>query len=176
MSVIDLDINVEQLRVAVADVSATQAQAEKALLSTLAKFAAWLHAKSAKGLSTELGIQQKVIRRRLKKFGLRKRNGGAEITVFYGLNPIALIYLQPKKRAAGISASGGRYVPKGFIAKGQVFKRRGAKRLPIDKQVADIKDQADVYIEDNLLGTAEFDAKFFSLFEHELKWRTQTRQ
>lgn len=175
MSVIDLDIDAEQLRIAVADVSATQQQAEKALLSTLAKMATWLQAKSIKALSAELGIQQKVIRRRLKKFGLRKRNGGAEITVFYGLNPIALIYLSPKKRAGGIGASGGRYVKGGFIAKGQVFKRRGAARLPIEKQVAEIKDQADVYIEDHLLGTAEFEAKFFQLFEHEIKWRTQTQ-
>lgn len=176
MSRVDIEIDASQLQLAVTDISATQQQAEKALNSTLGKMATWLKAKSVRGLSAALDIQQKVIRRRIKSFSLRRNSDGSEMTVFYGLDPVALIYLGPKKRPRGVSASGGRYVPGGFIAKGQVFKRKGSARLPIEKQVADIKDAADTFIEDHLLGTAEFEAQFFKIFEHELKWQTRTQK
>jgi hypothetical protein len=178
MSLIDLDIDAESLKGVVLDLAATEAQAEKALNSTLVKMASWLRSKSVKGLSQALTIQQKVIRRRLKSFRLQRRAGGSEITVWYGLDPIALINLQAKKSGAGVRAYGGRFVKSAFIAPGangtkQVFKRRGKARLPIDKQRADIEDKASTYIEDQLVGTAEFEARFFKTFEHELQWRTQ---
>ena len=136
-----------------------------------------------RGLSQHLAVQQKVIRRRLKSFRLQRKAGGSEITVWYGLDPIALIYLkakQNKRPGGGVRAYGGRFVKSAFIAAGkngkeQVFKRRGKARLPVDKQRADIEDKAGTYIEDQLVGTAEFEARFFKTFEHELQWRTRTQ-
>ena len=179
MSLVNLDIDAQSLQGVVLDLAATEQQAEKALNSTLVKMAGWLRSKSVKGLSQKLTIQQKVIRRRLKSFRLQRRAGGSSITVWYGLDPIALIYLQAKQGRAGVRAYGGRFVQSAFIANGQngnrqVFKRRGKARLPIDKQRADIEDKANTYIEDDLVGTAEFEARFFKTFEHELQWRTQT--
>lgn len=176
---IDIDVRADGLQQIALDLAATEQQATKALRSTLNKMAAWLRAKSVKGLSQELAIGQKVMRRRLKSFRLTSRPGGGQVTIWYGLDPIALIYLNAKQTKKGVSAMGGRFVQSGFIApvKGgrQVFKRRGKDRLPIDKQRAEVKDKADIYIEDRLIGTEEFEARFFTIFERELKWRTQTQ-
>lgn len=180
MALVNLDIDARDLQGVILDLAATEQQAEKALNSTLVKMAGWLRSKSVKGLSGALAIQQKVLRRRLKSFRLQRRAGGSEITVWYGLDPIALIYLQARQNKSGVKAYGGRFVQSAFIANGsngnrQVFKRRGKGRLPIDKQRADIEDKANTYIEDELVGAAEFEARFFKTFEHELQWRTQTR-
>lgn len=180
MALIDLQIEPENLQGVVLELAATEAQAEKALNTTLVKMASWLRSKSVKGLSKELAIQQKVLRRRLKSFRLKRRSGGSEITVWYGLDPIALIYLQARKNKQGVKAYGGRFVQSAFIASGrngksQVFKRRGKERLPVDKQRAEIEDKANTFIEDQLVGTEEFEARFFKTFEHELQWRTRTQ-
>lgn len=176
---IDIEVSADGLRQIQLDLAATEALATKALQSTLGKMAAWLRSKSVKGLSQHLTIQQKVMRRRLKSFRLTRKPGGGSITVWYGLDPIALIYLNAKQTRTGVSAMGGRFVSSGFIAatKGgrQVFKRRGKARLPIDKQRVDIEDKAATYIEDRLVGADEFEAQFFTIFERELKWRTQTQ-
>jgi len=177
---IDLEVSSEGLQQIQLDLAATEAQALKALNSTLTKMAAWLRSKSVKGLSANLQIQQKVMRRRLRAFRLSRHPNGGQITVWYGLDPIALIYLGARQTKGGVSAMGGRFVQSAFIANGrngnrQVFKRQGKKRLPIDKQKAEIEDKANTYIEDQLLGTEEFEARFFTIFERELKWRTQTQ-
>lgn len=176
---INLEIDAKSLDRLVVDLDATDEQAKKALNTTLNKMATWLKGKSAKGLSGELGMQQKIIRRRIKNIGLTRRGNGSEIAVWYGLNPVALIYLQARQTKRGVKASGGRFVDGGFIANGknsnrQVFKRRGKERLPIDKQRAEVEDKAGAFIENNLLGASEFDARFFQIFEHELKWQTRT--
>ena len=173
---IDLEIDAEGLQQVALDLAATDAQAEQALNSTLVKMAAWLRSKSVKGLSQNLVVPQKVIRRRLKSFRLQRRASGSEITVWYGLDPIALIYLQARQNKSGVKAYGGRFVQSAFIAPGangnrQVFKRRGKARLPIEKQRTDIEDKANTYIEDELVGAAEFEERFFKTFEHELQWR-----
>lgn len=176
----NLVVDAPDLQGVVTDLAATEAQVQKALNSTLGKMAAWLRSISAKGLSKELAIQQKVIRRRLKLFRLHRNSSGSEIKVWYGLDPIAMIYLQPRQNKQGVKAYGGRFAKSAFIAAGsngnrQVFRRREKSRLPLDKQRADIVDKASIYIEDNLLGTEEFEARFFKTFEHELQWRTRTQ-
>ena len=177
---INLVVDAPSLEGVITDLAATEAQVQKALNSTLNKMATWLRSISAKGLSKELAIQQKVIRRRLKLFRLHRNGDGSEVKVWYGLDPIAMIYLQPKQNKQGVRAYGGRFSKSAFIAAGsngnrQVFKRRGKERLPLDKQRADIVDKASIYIEDNLLGTNEFEAQFYKIFEHELQWRTSTQ-
>lgn len=174
---INLDLDVEGIERTARDLQATQAQIQKALKSALAKLARWLRTQSLRGLSTKLEISQKVLRRRLKTFKVKHSANGSEVTIWYGLNPIALIYLGARRTQKGVTA-GKRRVEGGFIATSkrqgpQVFKRRGAARLPIDPQRADVSDQANVYIEDNLLGTAAYDQQFMKLFTHELRWRTR---
>jgi hypothetical protein len=177
---IDFEISSGDLQRLVLDLVATEAQAKKALNSTLRKMATWLKTRSLKGLSKTLQIQQKVMRRRLKSFRLKSTATGSSITIFYGLNPVALIYLQAKKGGGGIVASGGRSVSGGFIAKTpgggqQVFKRIGSARLPIAKQSADVQEPSENYLE-HQLDAAAFEAQFFKTFEHELQWQTRIRQ
>lgn len=177
MSLVNLDISALGLDRLVVELDATLDQAEKALNSTLVKMASWLRTRSVRGLSKELAIQQKVIRRRLKSFRLKKGTDGSSITVWYGLDPVAMIYLGARQTKKGVTAGKHRR-DSAFIAKGanggrQVFKRQGKARLPIDKQVLDVNDKAETFLEDKLIGAAEFEAQFFRTFERELKWRTR---
>lgn len=177
MALVSLDVSALGIDRLVQDLAATEEQAEKALRSTLVKVASWLRTRSVRGLSKELAVQQKVLRRRLKTFRLKKSADGASITVWYGLDPVALIYLGARKTGRGVTAGkhkrDGAFIAKGANANKQVFKRRGKARLPIDKQVLDINDQAETYLEDKLIGGAELESYFFTVLERELKWRTR---
>ncbi len=161
------------------DIAATEDQTRKALRSTLNKMAAWLRVRSVKGMSKALEIQQRVIRRRLKAVKFQDTADGGVAKVWYGLNPVAMIYLGAKKAPGGVAASGGRFVAGAFIAKGrgkgspQVFKRVGKDRLPLHREEAAIQKQSSSYLEGGVVKSAEFEAQFWKTFEHELKWRTQ---
>jgi len=179
MGIIDLDLEAQGIRQAVLDLQATEAQVNRALNSTMGKMARWMRTKSVRGLSKELQVQQKIIRRRLKTFRMKRTADGASITVWYGLDPIGMIYLGARQTQKGVTA-GKHKVDGGFIRPGrngarQVFKRRGGARLPLDKQRLDIQDKANTYLEDNVIGDTDFEAQFYKTFEHELAWRTRTR-
>ncbi len=160
------------------NLAATEQQAKKALRSTLNKMAAWVRTRSMKGMSKALQIQQKIIRRRLKAVKFRDTPDGGAAKVWFGLNPVGMIYLGAKQTSSGVSAQGGRQVKGAFIAQGkgggrQVFKRVGKARLPIQKQTAKIQQPSEQYIEKGVLTSAEFEAQFWKTFEHELKWQTR---
>lgn len=176
---IDINIDARQLERVVVDLAATETEARRALNSTLRRMASWVRTRSTRGLSAELAIQQKIVRRRIKSTRLQRLGDGASVKVWFGLNQISLIWLQPRQSGAGVKAAGGRFVEGGFIASGkrggrQVFKRKGRARLPIEKQRAEIEPKANTFLESKVVKSAEFEAQFFKTFEHELKWRTQT--
>jgi hypothetical protein len=180
MSFINLDIHADRLTQLQADLQATDTDVRQALRSTLGKMARWMRTKSARGLSKELDVKQKAIRKRLKSFRVKSKGDQTEITVWYGLDPIDFMDLAPRQTLAGVSA-GRRRAAGAFIAQGRggakkVFKRKGQGRLPIEKQVVEIQDKADVWIEDQMLGGQEFDSQFLKTFERELEWRTQKRK
>lgn len=158
---------------------ATEAQVEAAMRSTYGRMGRWLRTRAMRGLSSKLRIQQKILRARVKTFRIEGGivNGGAGAKVWFGLRPISLMRLNARQSGKGVRAAGGRYIEGAFIAnfKGrpQVLKRTGSARLPIEVQNADIADESTIFIEDELIGTAEFDSQFFKYLEHELKWRTR---
>jgi hypothetical protein len=129
-------------------------------------------------LSKELQILQRVIRRRLKAVKFRQTKDGGMAKVWYGLDPVAMIWLGAKQNSTGVTAQGGRTVAGGFIAtmknghKG-VFKRRGTARLGINEQAAAIQTPAERYIADAVIFAGRFEAQFWKTFEHELKWQTR---
>jgi hypothetical protein len=170
---IDLEIDGHQLDQMVLDMAATEDQARLALRSTLNKMAAWLRVRSVKGLSKELRMQQAIIRRRLRAVKFKQTPDGGVAKVWYGLNPVDLIWLKAKETGSGVSAQGGRFVKGGFIATKQVFKRTGAARLPIQKQSDAIEKPAEKTIAADGIMSAEFERQFWKTFEHELKWRTR---
>lgn len=155
----------------VAELQATPNQCTKALRSTLSKMARWLQTRTTKGLSAELQVQQKIIRRRLRKTNIIATSEGYTIRLWYGLNDISLIHLNARETKKGVTA-GKRKVDGAFIAKGQVFKRAGKSRLPIEKQAVVIKKQADDYLE-SAIDERAFEAQFMKTFEHELRWQTR---
>lgn len=177
---ISIKIDASDLQRAIVELSATKAEAERALRSTLRKMASWVRTRSIKGLSEKLRLQQKVIRHRLRSIKARNTPGGAVVSIWYGLNPIDLIHLQARQNAKGVRASGGRFVQSAFIPKGgkahQVFKRVGKSRLPLEKQTADIEADAEKFLGEGLLNSPAFEAQFFKTFEHELKWQTRTQK
>lgn len=177
---VNLDIEAQGIEQAITDLNATEGQVLQALRSTLTKMASWMRTRSVRGLSSHLQVQQKIIRRRLRTFRLKRSTDGASVTVWYGLDPISLIYLGARQTKQGVTA-GKHTRPGAFIANGrnnnrQVFKRRGKDRLPLDKQRLDVNDKASTYLEDNVIGDVEFESQFYKFFEHELKWRTRTQK
>lgn len=174
---ISVEIDARDIERVVKELGATAQQVQRALNSTLRKMASWVKTRSVRGLSGELAIQQKVIRKRLRAIKFRRTSdGGAEVKLWYGLNPISLIYLGAKQNAKGVRASGSRFVQSAFIPKnkrGAVFKRVGKSRLPIEKQTAEIQTKAERFLDDGLLNSPEFESQFFKTLMHELKWQTR---
>jgi hypothetical protein len=177
---ISVEIDARDINRVIRELRATDMQVKRALNSTLRKMASWVKTRSIRGLSSELQIQQKIIRRRLRTIKAKKTpGGGAEVKVWYGLDPIGLIYLGAKQNKQGVRAAGGRQVKGAFIAKMRgggrnVFKRKGKARLPIEKQEADIEGKAERFLDDGLLNSPSFMAQFFKTLTHELKWQTRT--
>ncbi|WP_290876936.1 phage tail protein [Aquabacterium sp.] len=180
---IDISVHADQLDQIVLDLAASEDQVEKALRSTISKMANWLRARTVRGLSDELKMQQRIIRRRLKAFKFKQTARGGMATVWYGLNPVGMIYLgakQDKSPGGGVTVKQGavRNVPGAFIATMRnghegVFKRRDKKRLRIDEQETPIQGPANQYLAQAAVLSAEFTAQFFKTFEHELQWRTR---
>ena len=174
-----IEFDVEGLQAMVDAYGATEAQFTAAMRSTYGRMARWLRTQSVRGLSSQLRIPQKILRRRLRTYrlqgGVGSRGEGAK--VWYGLRPIPFSALSPRETSKGVRTAGGRFEEGAFIAKLfgrlQVLKRVGKARVPLRAVYADIVDESTIYIEDNLVGTAEFDAQFFKILERELKWRTQ---
>jgi hypothetical protein len=176
---LSIDIQGDQVSNLAALLGATEHQAQAALRSTYGRMGKWLRARALRGLAVKLGIPPKILRARVKTFrlahGVGSRGEGAK--VWFGLRDIALIRLRARESGKGVVAMGGRYVEGAFIAnlfgRRQVLKREGKARIPIRVVYAEISEPAQVFIEDVLIGTAEFDFQFFKFLEHELKWRTR---
>jgi hypothetical protein len=96
-----------------------------------------------KEMARETGIPESVIKKLARTKFSNKRD---YVRVWFGLNPVNLKDLKPKQDASGVTAGPAR-VPNGFIAKGnfkgkgQVFKRKGMARLPIQKQVYNVESK-----------------------------------
>ena len=176
---LSVDIDGDSIAALANTFGASQAQVEAAMRSTYAKMGRWLRTRAMRGLSSKLRIQQKILRGRVKTFRLQGgiTAGGAGAKVWFGLRPISLMRLNARPHGKGVRADGGRYIEGAFIinlrGRPQVVKRVGAARLPLETVNAEIAEPSTVYIEDELIGTAEFDFQFFKFLEHELKWRTQ---
>ena len=95
---------------------------------------------SVQKISEQTGLQPAIIRKRARvKVSLHRDR----ITVWFGLNTVNLSHMKPKQDAQGVTAGPAR-VAGGFIVSrlnGQVFVRKGLNRLPIKKQVYDIREK-----------------------------------
>ena len=154
---ISLDISAQGIESIIAELEPTEKQVNTALSRTLNKMAKWIQTRTVKGL------------RRMRKTTIQKTNTGWTINLWYGLNEISLIHLNARETKRGVT-SGKHKRDSAFIAKGQVFKRQGKGRLPLEKQTLEIKEKADSYLDGQAFSNG-YQEQFFKVLEHELKWQ-----
>ena len=96
------------------------------------------------------GLRVSAVRKRMF---LRYRYKDGYGRIWFGLSPVSLALLSPRKTAGGVRA-GPVTVPGGFMPGGSygktVFARRGRARLPVDKQYYDIKDMGEDVIRNRI--------------------------
>ena len=93
-------------------------------------------------MSQKTGVPTDVLKKMTRVKVSNKRDF---MRVWFGLNPLNLRDLKPKQDSSGVTAGPAR-VASGFIVKslkGHVFKRKGVARLPIRKQVYDVRTQGE---------------------------------
>lgn len=164
---IDLRASLMGLDRIAGQLDATPKQVDRALRITTNRMAAFLRRKAARELSKDLRVSLDVLRYRMKSLKAGGYNQGAhKARVWFGLNPLALKHLGPRQVAKGVKA-GPLYVKGAFMAKGQVFKRLGRKRLPIDQVTYPIRRPADETLE-GVISDSGFERRFLDTFEREL--------
>jgi hypothetical protein len=119
------------------DLGATQKQIEPAMRSAVSRVTRWAGNEAARRISKATKVTGKVIKGRMRVEVMGK--DGVLGRVWAGLRNIPLAAMKPRETKSGVTA-GPAKVPGGFIAKKQVFKRTGKKRLPIEKQTFSILD------------------------------------
>jgi hypothetical protein len=162
---IELNIDIDRLQVILTELRATERQVDLALRSTSLRMAGWLRARAVPDLSRILKIQQKQVRRRIKASFRRHGNG-----IWFGLNPVGAKWLKPRQVASGVNAEGGRHFTGAFIRKGQVYRRKTAKRMPVEIVEDPVEEKMQNYIEGSI-DTQEFENEFYRVFEREMRWR-----
>lgn len=168
------DLDEGQIEALREELQATSAQVNTALWRAIRRTARHYRAKAAREVRKELNVPAAVLKRRILVF-LKKGEQRHRGRIFFGLDPISLGKLSPRQTRTGVTTKVGRY-PGAFIAKGEVWKRRGPKRFPIDKQTFEIAEKGPqkdlwLWILDELF--ADIDDIFYRYFEHELRWATR---
>lgn len=169
------DIDVSKLRTVANDLGASEKQYRAAFSRACNRTAATLRKMSGKGLKTELQLRTLgILRKRLKTLRLKGRDGG--VALWYGLNdlPVSSFKCRVKQDDGGAWA-GEFYHEGGFVGsskygrKRTIFKRTGKGRLPIREQLQAIKDQADIYVEDEIF--IEVERVFWRHFVRDIEAR-----
>lgn len=176
---IHFDVDAQGLREVADQLGATDKQVRAALSRALRRTEASLRKLSSKGLTKELQLRTaQALRKRLRTIKLRTTGADSELALWYGLNslPVSSFKGRPKEDPAGAFA-GAFFFKDGFVAKSQykgrntIFKRQGAKRLPIEEQTIAIHDDAIVFIEDEIFVQTE--DIFWQHFRRDLQARVQ---
>ena len=172
---ITVQVDERRIRKALVESGLSEKQVQRAARSALKKTQAWVKSRSIKELSSELRIQQKIIRRRVRAVKPRNDSKGLKARIWYGVAPVAMINLGARQTSLGVRAQQGRFVRSAFISAGrkgaQVFKRKGRARLPIERQREEIASPAG-HVTSKMIRGTEVDDRFQRALSHELKWRS----
>lgn len=168
-------IGADELEDVAARFGATPRIVERAVRATVGKVGRWSRTRVRRGLARELDMPQRVFRRRVLSTRVRSRGGRIEVEVFVGLNPIPFDALNPRQTRQGLVAKKRRR-PGAFLARmpsGKVIgaSREGKSRLPIRREMIDIRKDGERWVEREFVTDREFAAYFMKTFEHEIKWR-----
>lgn len=175
---LNFDIDWNELKAVSGELQASEKQFKAALSRACNRTAATLRRMSARGLKDELQLRTlSVLRKRLKSIKL-KAKGKTGLVLWYGLNdlPVSSFKGRVRQTKEGADFRGhqfkGAFVAKsGIKGKRTVFKRTGSGRLPIAEQLLPIKDQADIFIEDEIFTQVE--AIFWNNFRRDLAARVK---
>jgi hypothetical protein len=152
-----------------AEFQATERQIHAAIKRAVSRTTRWAAKEAPRRVSKAVSVAAKIVKDRVYFRVLLDRDGYGRVWV--GLRPISLGALNPRQTKAGVSAGPAR-VPGAFIAKEQVFKRRGKERLPLDRQALEIEAEGRAIVD--ALGE-ELAPKCLSEFERELRWQTRPK-
>lgn len=158
---------------------ATNRELNAASNRAIRKTITWIKSKTLKEVSTQSGVQQKVLKDRARtSVDTSKKEG----KFWFGVWRVSLARLNPKQTKKGVKAGlrGSIYREGAFLAplknstlfKYQVFKRAGKKRLPIIKQVYDFRVSADT-IKNKIM--PQVPGEVTKKLRQELNWETSKR-
>lgn len=148
---IGIQIDGSELQRIAAEFGASEAQVRAAWRRAKSRTASRLRTQARKALRQELGLRSAaVLRARLR---LRNTRDGASLWV--GLNNMRASSFKGRVRAgaSGVSVAGQTFGG-AFLARGQVFRRVGSRRLPIEVQTVPIKDEGDAVLEGEVMRDA----------------------
>lgn len=173
-----IDIKTSDIERLIKDLDVDEKETIKALKMALRQTSTALKTLSLRELSKASGIQQKILRPRIKT---SVREQGLSAVIWYGLNPVGLIRLNPRQNKSGVQA-GKIFRKSAFLVsiksktgnlKQQVFRRLSDKRLPIEKQTVDVERIASRLVED-IIEKNYFEI-LFKKMEQQLKWEISKR-
>jgi len=173
------DIDLDELRSQVDGLEISEKVFKSMIGRACNRTAATLRKLSGKGLKNELQLRTLgTMRNRLRTIKLRGSRTG--VALWYGLNDLPVSVFKGRvKQDQGGAWSGDFYHAGGFVGKtkkgkGTIFKRKGTDRLPIVEQLNTIKDQADIYVEDEIFTQTE--EIFWGHFMRDLKAREKYKK
>lgn len=177
---IHFDIDGSQIEALRAELGLTEKQAKFALGRALRRTSATLKRQSERGLKSKLDVKKLAyLRRRLRLS--RLKNGNFEgARLWFGANdmPVSALRGRLRKTATGASFSGkagNHEFVGGFIRKSRrgwgrtILVRKGKARHPLREASAPVKDEMDIFIEDEVF--AEWDAIFWNHFRRDMEGR-----
>lgn len=144
-------------------------QLEAAINNAVNKTARWAKTLAAREIRAVTGLPAGKLKDRLKMFKL-----GFVRRIYFGLNPIPVSSLSPKRTKTGVKAKGGINIPGAFIVdngSGQsgVYKRRGKDAYSIDFLRVHFDEEALRIIRADI--EPDLEKVFLKNLEHELKWQ-----
>lgn len=115
----------------------------RAFVKARASAMRWAATQAAREFSSKSGLGISGARKRVKRKG---------DTIWFGGNPVNIVYLGAKKTGTGVAYKGGN-IDGAFFIKGKkkaVFKRAGRARLPIIEQEAPIENAMNDVVHSDL--------------------------
>jgi len=148
---IGITIDAADLQRIAAEFAATEPQIRAAWRRAKSRTASRLRTEARKALRQNLGLRAASV----LKARLRLRNMRDSASLWVGLNNLrASAFKGRAKAGAGGVSVGARSFAGAFVARGQIFRRVGRSRLPIEVQTVPIKDVGDATLEAEVMEMA----------------------
>lgn len=179
---LDFDIEADDLQRIAAELGAMPKEVRASYNRALTRTAATLRKLSSKGLQSKLGLARAAaVRRRLKTLRIKRQGGDmGSVRLWYGLNDLPVSEFKGRVTSTGTGASysgpGGNHSfgrawvgSSRFARKRTIMQRVRESRYPVREAQLPIKDQADVFVEDEVF--VKLNDIFWRHFSNDLERR-----